>query len=162
MRWILFLCLLTSPLAAQDRLPAENRAVLDRFVGQWTTEVRIRFLGQSPREFAGRGQAHAEWTLEGRFVEFRGSTLPPGESDLQVMTCDVETGRYRQWLFDSSGYVHEAWGTWDASSSTLTWRGSDFVIQDRFVTPDRLEWSLVRTAPDGSVLQRIEGVVTRR
>ncbi len=104
-------------------------------------------------------------TLDGRYVEFRSASIPPGQSDLQVMTYDSQAQRFRQWLFDSDGYRHEAHGRWDPATSTLRWEGQTgstaFIIEDRWLGPDRLEWSLIRTASDGRRLQAIRGVVTR-
>ena len=81
------------------------------------------------------------------------------------MTYDTAAGRYRQWVFDSDGYRHDADGRWDAATSTLTWRGrvdgTTFVIEDRWTSPDRLEWVLTRRNADGRRLQEIRGVVTR-
>ena len=81
------------------------------------------------------------------------------------MTYDVARGRYRQWLFDADGYRHEAEGQWDPATSTLRWRGqvdgATFAIDDRWVSPDRLEWTLTRTGPDGRRLQTIRGILMR-
>jgi hypothetical protein len=131
----------------QTRLPPEVRAVLGRFVGDWDVVVTIDGRPSG-------GQASARWTMEGSYVEFRSHTIPPGDSDLQVMT--YSDGVYLQWLFDSSGYRHEATGSWDQATSTLTWRGPDLLIEDRWVSPDRLEWTLHRAD------REIGGVVTRR
>jgi hypothetical protein len=66
---------------------------------------------------------------------------------------------------DSDGYRHEALGRWDTATSTLTWHGHvdgiGFVIDDRWISRDRLEWTLTRTAADGRLLQTIQGVVSR-
>ena len=140
--------------------------VLSRFVGSWKTEARIRNYGPPLREFRASGRGVGSRTLEGRYVEFRTSGVEPaGVAELQVMTYDSRDRLYRQWVFDSDGYRHEARGRWNAATSTLRWEGNSggakFVIDDRWVSPDRLEWSLTRTAADGRLVQRIEGVVTR-
>lgn len=141
-------------------------AVLDRFVGRWKTEALIRNYGPPVRESRTFGQAVCHRTRGGRDVEFRTSSIdPPGLSELQVMTYDREAGLYRQWVSDSDGYRHEALGRWNATTSTLTWHGHvdgvRFVIDDRWVSRDRLEWTLTRTAADGRLLQTIRGVVSR-
>ena len=142
-------------------LPAEAVEVLARFVGEWETETWIRHGGPPVRESRTKGRAGCRPTLEGRYVEFRTASIPPGQSDLQIMTYDVARGRYRQWLFDADGYRHEAEGQWDPATSTLRWRGqvdgATFAIDDRWVSPDRLEWTLTRTGPDGRRLQTIRG-----
>jgi hypothetical protein len=165
----LLLLLLSFTVAFASRGHAQSgppAAVLDRFLGDWKTQAVIRSHGPSPRETRTRGQAVCRRTLEGRYVEFRTVTTdPPGEAELQIMTYDDAASVYRQWVFGSDGYRHEAVGRWDAATSTLRWEGTRdgalFVIDDRWVSPDRLEWSLTRTAADGRILQTIRGVVSR-
>lgn len=144
--------------------PAEASAILQRFVGAWRTETTVRD-GEGVVIATTSGSAAGESTLGGRFVEFRSASDPPGESDMEVMTWDPVARVYRQWLFDASGYWHEATGTYDDARATITWRGekdgTTFVIEDRWVSPERLEWTLRRTARDGRVEQTIEGVLTR-
>lgn len=151
--------------AAPRDWPPEALSVLKRFSGVWSTETHIRHEGPPAREFNTRGKATCRETLGGRYFEFRTQTVPPGPADLQVMTYDVKAGVYRQWLFDSEGYRHEAEGQWDAASSTLRWSGkttdSRFVIVDRWISPDRLEWTLVRTDAQGRRLQAIQGTLYR-
>ena len=142
-------------------------AVLDRFVGRWETEALIRTPGPPAREVRTHGRAVCLRALEGRYVEFRTSSLdPPGNAELQIMTYDPEARIYRQWVFDSEGYRHEALGRWDPATSTLRWEGrvdgATIVIDDRWVSADRLEWTLARTAADGRLVQTIQGVVSRR
>jgi hypothetical protein len=145
--------------------PAEATEVLGRFVGEWETETRMRHEGVPPRESQTRGKGVGRETLEGRYVEFRSWSVPAGYAELQIMTYDGKAGRYRQWVFDSDGYRHEATGRWDRATSTLTWEGttggSSFVIEDRWVSSDRLEWTLRRTDAKRRRLQTVEGVLTR-
>ncbi|MEX0977442.1 MAG: DUF1579 family protein [Pirellulales bacterium] len=151
--------------ARADELPPEAPAVLSRFSGQWETQTTIRRQVDSPRVIDTRGSGECRQTLEGRYFEFRTRTVPAGQAELQIMTFDVEDGVFRQWVFSSDGYFHEAQGSWDAATSTLRWTGktadSSFVILDRFVSPDRLDWTLRRTNSAGRLLQTIEGTLTR-
>lgn len=145
---------------------APSEAVLDRFLGRWDTEAVIRNYGPPVREVRASGRAVCHHTLEGRYVEFRTSSIePPGQAELQIMTYDPAGRVYRQWVFDSDGYRHEAVGRWDPATATLRWEGSvdgtRFVIDDHWVSRDRLQWTLTRTAADGRLLQSIEGVVVR-
>jgi hypothetical protein len=143
----------------------EPRAVLDRFIGRWQTHTQIRHSGPPPRDFDTRGLGECVHTLDDRFVEFRTESIPPGDSDLQVMTYDQDAGVYRQWLFSSDGYTHEAAGYWDAATSTLRWEGNSgeetFTIIDRWVSPDRLEWTLERTDAGRKAIQTIHGTLER-
>lgn len=148
--------------------PPQALEVLSRFLGDWETQTWIRHDGPPVRESQTRGQGVCRKTLGGRYFEFRtaSTSIPPGQTDLQIMTYDVKTGLYRQWLFDSDGYRHEAAGRWDPTTSTLRWEGqtegTSFVIEDRWVAADRLEWTLRRTGADGRQLQTIRGILTRR
>jgi len=161
------MCLATLPViaVAQDTASAAS-AVLHRFAGRWETHIRIREEGSPSHEVVTRGEALGRPTLDGRYVEFRTHSIPAGPSDLQVMTYDVEAGVYRQWLFDSEGYRHEAQGHWDPRGAILRWQGktadSVFVIKDCWISPDRLEWTLQRTDAAGRPRQRIEGTLIRR
>ncbi|HEY8517137.1 MAG TPA: DUF1579 family protein [Candidatus Binatia bacterium] len=161
----LLLGVLVATLACADDFErrAED-AVLARFLGTWRTETTVR-------DGAGNviahtlGTARAERTLEGRWVEFRSASIPPGAAELQIMTREPATGVLRQWLFDSDGYWHTAEGSWHPASETITWRGekdgASFVIEDRWRSPDRLEWTLVRKDGDGRTVRTIDGTLTR-
>ena len=161
---LLAMALVSCVTIATEDTAAE--AVLDRFVGRWKTETLIRSYGPPVRESRTSGQAVSRRTRGGRDVEFQTSSIdPPGLSELQIMTYDREAGLYSQWVSDSDGYRHEALGRWNATTSTLTWHGHvdgvRFVIDDHWVSRDRLEWTLTRTAADGRLLQTIQGVVSR-
>jgi len=151
--------------ARAEELPAEARDVLDRFVGKWDTETTIRRPGPPAEEKHTVGRGLCTVTLEGRYYEFRTSTIPPGDSELQVMTYDAEAKVFKQWVFASDGYTHAADGTWDPATNTLRWSGKSganaFVIDDRFAAPDRLEWTLTRTDAAGQAVQTITGVLRR-
>jgi hypothetical protein len=155
---------LTTSAAAQD-LPPEPRAVLDRFLGRWETAATIRKLGAAPREIRTKGEGVCTATIEGRYYEFRTATIPAGDSELQVMTYDPEAKVYRQWVFSSDGYSHTADGIWNAATSTLRWTGKSgtqsFVIDDHFVAPGQLDWTLERKDAAGNVVQTITGQLRR-
>jgi len=166
----LSLLLLTLLVTIPGTAEAQNRPlkaveVLSQFLGVWETYTRIRHEGPPLREFQTRGRAACQQTLHGRYVEFRSHSIPPGRAELQIMTYDTEAGVYRQWVFDSDGYRHQAEGRWDPTTATLTWQGttegSSFVIEDRWVSPGRLEWTLLRRDAEGRRLQTIEGVLIR-
>lgn len=127
----------------------------------------MRSPGPPAREVRALGRAVCRRTLEGRYVEFRTSSIEPaGQAELQIMTYDPEARVYRQWVFDSDGYRHDALGQWDPATSTLRWKGqvdgASIVIDDHWVSRDRLEWTLTRVSADGRLLQTIQGVVSRR
>ncbi len=153
-------------IAAAQNTWSEASAVLRRYSGSWETATRIHEEGSPSHDVLTRGEALGRPTLEGRYVEFGTHSIPVGRSDLQIMTYDVDAAVYRQWLFDSEGYRHEAQGHWDPLGAILRWQGqtadSTFVIEDRWTSPDRLEWTLQRTDAGGRPRQRIEGTLIRR
>ena len=81
------------------------------------------------------------------------------------MTYDTNAGVYRQWVFSSDGYYHEAEGVWNPTTSLMRWTGktgnSTFVINDQWISPDRLEWTLERTNEGGNRVQAIAGTLDR-
>jgi hypothetical protein len=162
---VLLAVALVSPGTLESR-DAPPEAVLSRFLGVWKTEALIRNFGPPVREMRTFGRAAGRPIHDGRFVEFRTSSIDPsGLTELQVMTYEPETRLYRQWVSDSDGYRHEALGRWDPATATLRWEGqvdgATFVIDDHWISRDRLEWTLTRTAADGRLLQTIQGVVSR-
>lgn len=162
---LIVLALVLASPARLEPSEADGAAVLRRFLGVWRTEAVIRQPGPPARERRTTGRAAGRFIVHDQYLEFRTTSIePPGLAELQVMTYDPEAG-FRQWVSDSDGYRHEAVGRWDAATSTLRWEGkvdgTTFVIEDRWVSRDRLEWTLVRTAADGRIVQSIEGVVSR-
>jgi len=159
------MCLVGTGTSTEKIAEDEGSQVLERFLGNWETETQIRHTGPPVRQFNTAGKAVCNTTLGGTFYEFRSESVPPGESDLQVMTYDKSAQVYRQWVFSSDGYTHTADGTWNAETSTLLWKGksgeASFVIEDHWLSPDRLEWTLRRTDARGNVLQTISGTGTR-
>ncbi len=162
--------LLGGPARADDEpLPEAPRAVLDRFLGTWTTEANIHRLLPTKHAVTTRGRGECITTLGGRYYEFRTDTPDignePGDSELQVMTYDAEQKLFRQWVFSSDGYQHEATGTWNPVTSTLRWTGTSgantFVIDDRFDGSKTLTWTLTRTNPAGQTVQTITGVLRK-
>jgi len=139
--------------------------VLQQFLGSWETQTKIRHEGPPRRKFRTKGRAICRQTFHGRYFEFRTQSIPPGQADFQLMTYDAERDMYRQWLFDSDGYHHQAEGRWNPTRAILRWEGTtegtSFVIEDRWVSPARLEWTLVRTDAHGRPLQTIEGSLSR-
>jgi hypothetical protein len=158
----------TAALAARAQSgagsPAAAGALLERFVGAWRTETMVRDTSGAVIAHT-YGTAAGTPTLGGRWLEFRTASTPPGAADLQIMTWDADARIYRQWIFDADGYWHTAVGTFEPALALLTWRGEKdgvpFVIEDRWTSPDRLTWTLRRTAPDGRVLESIDGTLVR-
>lgn len=162
--FILILGALPARLRSEET-PSEAANLLKRFVGSWMTETHIHHAGTPAREITTHGKATCRPTLEDRYFEFRSATIPPDQAELQIMTYDDDAGVYRQWVFSSDGYTHEATGRWEPATSTLRWEGksgqNSFVIDDHWASPDRLEWTLRRQDSSGHLQQTIDGTVTR-
>jgi hypothetical protein len=150
---------------AEDKSKPDEDTVLERFVGNWQTKTEIRNTGPPAREFNTLGVAVCTSSLGGTFYEFRSESIPPGESDLQVMTYDKAAKLYRQWVFSSDGYTHTADGVWEPETSTLIWKGkaggTTFEIKDQWTSPSQLDWTLRRTNAAGKVIQTITGMLKR-
>ena len=148
--------ILASSAGSLDARPTDDRQaeafdVLERFTGDWTTRAKIHYAGPPPRTIETEGRAECRQTLEGRYFEFRTKTARPVQADLQIMTYDADAAVFRQWVFSSDGYRHEAQGQWYPASSTLRWKGRtgdrSFEIEDRWVSRDRLEWTCGARTP---------------
>lgn len=145
-------------LALAQAALAEADDVLKRFEGRWRTHVAI-----SPAGITADGEGTGATTLGGAFVEYRARS--GASEDLQVNFRDPATGKYHHWLFDSEGNRFARVGTLDATRKILTWTADEFggtvVIHDRFVSPDRIEWDMVRRDRTGAVKMRIDAWMTR-
>jgi hypothetical protein len=158
---IILLVVLASALAAR----AEPDAVLARFLGRWKTQTSIVHQEKPADEIRTIGIATCQQSLGGRLFEFRSETVPARESELQIMTYDAGEACYRQWVFSSDGYRHEAIGIWNPATATLRWEGrtaaGSFVIHDCWTSENQLDWTLVRSDASGRVVQRIAGRLVR-
>jgi hypothetical protein len=150
---------------AMATVSAGGEQVLEKFVGSWRARVTISRSGDGAGEIRHEGRTDCRRTLGGRFVECRTRTTAAGPSELQIMTVDAGDGSLRQWVFDSEGYMHAATGAWNPRTETLTWRGvldrGPFVIEDRWTSPDRLEWELRRFDAAGAPTPPVTGVLER-
>lgn len=146
---------------AQQPLPGTQQ--VDGFIDQFLLTCEVPAFDFFADEILVFGR-DLTVTLGGRYYEFRTESTT-GDRELQVMTYDAEAKLYRQWVFSSDGYSHAAQGTWDHDTSTLRWTGTadgtTFTIDDRFVEPGRLEWTLQRFNDDGQAVQGIRGTLTR-
>jgi len=95
--------------AGPEDWPPEASAVLERFLGTWKTETRMRRLGPTSREYRTEGQAECRRTLGGRYFEFRSRSVGDDRGDLQIMTYDAQAKVYRQWLFDATDTGTQPW-----------------------------------------------------
>jgi hypothetical protein len=140
--------------------------VLDRFAGTWDTEASFRRFGAGARDETFQGATTVDWTLGGRFLQWRGNH--PGRlEDLQVVTYDPARKAYRHWYFSSEGIAEESTGQWNETTRTMTWRGDlpggrTLVHEVCFPDRDTQEWKLAVKDAEGKVLVEGHGKLTRR
>jgi len=149
------------------KAPAAELKVLDRFVGNWDSETTVRLSEGKPRDSKLKGTISVEWTLGSRFVQWKGSSIPAGFEDLQLLTFDAGKKTYRHWYFSSEGIGDDSTGTWDEETRTMTWKGdlrdgSSLLNVVRFTDKDTQEWKLVVKDKAGKALTEMHGKLTRR
>jgi hypothetical protein len=140
----------------------KEMSVLDRLAGTWDTEM------------SSRVRADARWRVEtrfrpvlgGRFVEWSDRVLPSGEENYTLLTFDPQAKEYRQWYFSSRWSQATGSGVWDEATKTMTWScaGGDERTKVTWTVagPDRIDFRVTVTGPDGKVLEDLTGAHTRR
>jgi hypothetical protein len=162
---LLFACV-TCPALAEDGPSKEvpELKALSHYVGQWDVVV----TSQTMADF--KGQATAEWVLNGRFVEQTG-VLESGDGSTvlklkTLMTYDPRAKSYRLWSFFSNGTVVEAAGTWDAEKKTMTSihrdGGMTTTTTADFSKEGTEQWKIVTTNAQNAVVSELSGTNTRR
>src|SRR5262249_3394473 len=108
---------------------APELQMLNRWVGEWDTEMTIKPNDDVPKGARIKGVATRAWVPNGRCIQQSGTQEPgdgiPRMKTTTLMTYDRGAKVYRIWFFLSTGFVNEADGTWDEKSRTLTSTGHD-------------------------------------
>ncbi len=108
------------PLRAADAPPnPPELAVLDKFVGEWTTESTVLVLDSKPQNLKTTGTALRKWALNKRIVEETGKSSDGSESRT-IFGYDALKKQYRLWFFDSYGTALEMHGDWNDATQTFT------------------------------------------
>lgn len=161
-----FLCIALT-LHAADPISSPDKEVLDRFVGTWRTEYKLRQTEWTPVAKTGAADLKYNRTLGGQFVQEQGKH-DDESTQLLMYTYDKEKNRYRMWWFSSTGQSSEATGEWDAKTKTLAWiysgsAGQNFTMTatHHFVADDVFEWDVVAKDKPGKILFHSEGKATR-
>ena len=137
---------------------------LDNYVGSWDAVIT------SNGAQILKGQATAEWILDGRFLQQTASfTTPDGSTSLTVirlMTYDEKNRTYRIWGFLSNGMTREEEGTWDAKTRTMTLAhrsdGNTITTTAHFVEDGIIKLETVTTDRTGKEIAKTSGTSTRR
>jgi hypothetical protein len=164
-------CAWSIPGSANDKKgqPAESAElkVLDRFVGNWDMNVTISVSEGKPKEIKLTGTATIQWSLGGRFLQWKGSSTSGRFEDLQLLTYDAGRKTYRHWYFSSEGVADESAGKWDEATKTMTWKGDvgdgrTLLNVVRLTDKDTQEFNLVVKDRNGKAVTEIKGKMTRK
>ncbi|MCA9291279.1 MAG: DUF1579 domain-containing protein [Phycisphaerales bacterium] len=151
-----------------------EHAVLDRFVGRWTFEIRSWLAPGMPEIPPDSGTCEYEWIMDGRFLRGRYDMTLLGEpyEAEDTLAYDRYRGEYlATWIDTTRTSVRVARGTYDADRAELTMSGTDddpimdrrdqpFRSVARFVSDDEIVFELFSRAPDGELF--VASVVTAR
>jgi hypothetical protein len=136
--------------------------VSDRLVGTWDSVLTDETTGMQV-DAAEQGW----WSEKGKFVLFKSfEKSSKKESYFFLVTYDANGKVYRACSIDESAASSHV-GTWNGENNTMTWNGTDSVgnkwaSTHRFFDMDHSEWSMVSTNPDGKVVSKLSGKMTRR
>ena len=147
--------------------PAELK-ILNRFLGEWETEVVSKPAEWTPKEFQSKGTSKFEWMLDGRFMRNSSKAVAPEKAEsFQLMTYNPVAKKYFMWFFDSSGTVSDAEGTWDAENATLTWNSQPdenltAVNRIRFSDKDNIVWTMLIRDKNNKIYLDLRGKMKRK
>jgi hypothetical protein len=162
-------CLLTFQatqiVALGDDGPAKQipeLKALSHYVGEWDVVTTVK-----DQPFV-KGQAKAEWILDGRFVQQTGVLKSANGDTLlkttTLMTYDQELKSYRMWLFFSDGQTYESVGQWDEEKKTMTSfeRSANRTTTANFSKEGTEQWKIVTKDPQNQVVGELSGTNSRR
>ena len=147
--------------------------VLGQFVGDWTSEVTSKPAVWTPKEKKFRTSNHAEFVLDGWFLQHIEVNHVVGDPDkvtksLFIWTFDPKIKKFVGWTFHSSGNITKAIGTWDATTKTLTHSYAEVPpnttsqLTQTFPNNSTINGTLVYTGNDGTKLFDMVWTRTRR
>lgn len=163
---VLVLFLASSLHAADAPAKPEELKVLDRLVGEWTTQAVSTTINGEPQNIPHTGTAVRKWALDGRIVEEEGVDNS-GHKVRVIFTYDAQRKAYRWWYFGSAGGNFENSGQWDAAGQCFNFQFKDengvtSTATIRFISEDLHEWHSKSTDPAGKVLYEGGGKVMRK
>lgn len=169
MRFVPLILVLLLPLqtrAAEAPSKPPELKVLDKLVGEWTTEGHVTVLDGQPQNLKSTGAATRKWSLDGRIVEEDGKG-DDGNSVKVIFTYDAMRKAYRWWYFSNSGICLEFTGQWNDALQTFSFQSDlgNGMIQTasvRFTDQDHQEWASKVIDNTGKVLFDGRGKLTRK
>jgi uncharacterized protein (TIGR03067 family) len=146
--------------------------VLGQYVGDWTSEVTSKPTVFTPKEIKYRTSNHAEFVLDGRFLNHIEINQPVGNPKkvtkaLVISTYDSQSRKYITWFFQSSGLVGKWTGEWNPTDKALVLSGgstgvlaSNGRFREVFPNESTINGTLSYTGNDGRTM--FEMVWTRK
>src|SRR5205814_1105298 len=112
----------TNLLRAADAPPKPPELrVLDKLVGEWTTQATVTVADTQPQNVKTTGTSSRKWALDGRFAEESLKSSDGGEART-ILTFDANRKAYRLWCFNSTGTSVEMAGQWDEAKQTFSFK----------------------------------------
>src|SRR4051794_38096428 len=158
--------LAAAPAARADDPPARSPElkVLDRYVGSWDETLTHKPSEWMPQAATQTSVTKRAWAVGNKVMRMDGTWEPAKVEFLSLITYDEKTKGYRQWYFDASGGQPrgEARGTYNPSTDTITWTGTDddgntVAGTTTFKDKDTHEWTYKITDKAGKVLLDMAG-----
>ncbi len=156
--------LIESPEVQTPKSP--ELKVLDRFVGSWRLEQVERQANGD--EEKGTGTVVAKWSLQGRYIEIRGTGSDGKEGVLEFLTYDSDAGVYKMWLFlPTLPKPLPMTLRWNESKKTFTGKGDlgngiTMQLSVGFIDNDRHEYTATVKDASGNVVVEIKGKMFRK
>src|SRR5438309_6582090 len=108
------------PLHAAEAPPKPPELkVLEKFIGDWTSETTVTVLDGQPQNTKSTGALTRKWALDGRIVEESGKGSNGGETKV-IFAYDANQHAYRFVYFDSAGSIVDGFGPWDEAAQTFS------------------------------------------
>ena len=139
----------------------EHLKVLDRFVGSFRSESVERQANGDEKK--STGTSVTKWSLQGRYVESRGTDSDGKQESLGLWTYDSDAGVYKAWYFlPISPKPIPLTFRWNESTKTFTGKGDSgngITVQMtiRFIDNDRSEWTATLKDASGNVVGEVKG-----
>ncbi|HEX3149892.1 MAG TPA: DUF1579 family protein [Gemmataceae bacterium] len=134
--------------------------VLERFIGNWETEITVKPSGDTYKTTEIR-----KWSKEGQFVLSEDLNLASKKEAHFLITYDSNVKAYRSCFIDDAITI-ALLGTWDEATQTMKWTGSDGTNKHdgtyRFIDRDHVEWTVTATGPDKKVVVELVAKQTRK
>jgi uncharacterized protein (TIGR03067 family) len=149
-------------LPPDPKRPDEMK-VLDKLVGEWRNDIRVKNAAIPVQERTEFAQVKAESILGGHFVEMSETIEANNSDDYSLIWFDAAMRQYRQWTFLGSGRSFELRGSWDEATKTLTWQESNNAREGRWVfkSDDLREFHHIGRGAGGSIVFEATGVSRR-